>query len=205
MLVGLSIGLAVALVVYLQSGRLPNAEPGPSARLREPAPQPADEPLRRLPAPTPGTAESAPRNAASAQSAAGDAGLSGPAARAAGPARFEFYESLADFEVVVPQSIAEQRAAPRPTTTDAPPAVDVEGTRGFMIQAGSFRAVADADSRKANLAMLGIESELRRVNLGDGVYHRVMIGPISEAAEYNRITRRLADANIESLTLALGE
>jgi cell division protein FtsN len=122
-----------------------------------------------------------------------------PAEAATAPPRFDFYESLAEFEVVVPQSSLDERAAS--SAQDTAPSTGI--AEAYLVQAGSFRALGDADRRQASLALLGIESQIHRVNLGDEIYHRVMIGPLSERAEFNRVMRRLRDADIESLPLIL--
>jgi cell division protein FtsN len=178
MLVGLSIGLAVALVVYLQGGRLET--PSTAARIA-----PSATPLPR-PAPAP--------------AARRDDETRGEETQAAAPAAspFEFYESLAEFEVVIPATQLDERARLDPRA-----AADSAAPQEYLVQAGSFRTLADADRRQASLALLGIESSIHRVNLGDAVYHRVMIGPLGERAEFNRVMRRLGEAGIESLPLAL--
>jgi cell division protein FtsN len=197
MLVGLSIGLAVALVVYLQSGRPSTTGPTTAARPLERPRLPLPEPAERLPSPTPSANTARGQAGESDNATDSENGAAQPATddRAQSASQFEFYESLADFEVVVPQSEFEERAALQPAAADP--------TQRYLIQAGSFRASADADSRKANLALLGIESWLQRANLDDGVFHRVMIGPITGQAEYDRLERRLKDANIPAFGLVL--
>ncbi|MDQ2693977.1 MAG: SPOR domain-containing protein [Pseudomonadota bacterium] len=76
------------------------------------------------------------------------------------------------------------------------------GRGGYVLQAGAFRRTADADRRKASLALLGIEA---RVETGTGsggeVWHRVRIGPFATAGEAQAMRRRLHNNNIQSITL----
>jgi cell division protein FtsN len=107
--------------------------------------------------------------------------------------RFDFYEMLPKFEVVIPE--VENNARPdRRATAVAEPG-------NYVLQAGSFREVADADRMQATLALLGIESRIQRVAIDDDLYHRVRIGPTGDLAELNTIRRRLWDAQIEALLI----
>lgn len=107
--------------------------------------------------------------------------------------RFDFYEMLPKFEVVLP----EVESDPRPD--NVPAAVEDPGS--YVVQVGSFTAREDADRMQASLALLGIESHIQRVTIDDAVFHRVRIGPLNELTELNRVRRQLRDARIESLLL----
>lgn len=107
--------------------------------------------------------------------------------------RFEFYELLPEFEVVVPE--VESRAA------TGPPPAEVEEPGRYVLQVGSFTTLADADRMKANLALLGIESRLQRVAIDAEVFHRVRIGPLSDLDRINEIRTELQEAGIDSLLM----
>ena len=112
------------------------------------------------------------------------------------PARsYEFFDILPNFEVVLPELDAE-------ATPDTAP-VSVAEPGSYVLQAGSFMAHADAETRRANLALLGIESRLQRVSIDDDVYHRVRIGPTTDINELNTIRRRLRNAEIDVLLIKL--
>ena len=104
---------------------------------------------------------------------------------------FDFYEMLPQFEVVIPdlEPAERERAIAR--------AVEQPGL--YMLQAGAFTVLADADRRQANLAMLGVESRIQRVTIDDDVFHRVRAGPYDNLGQANEIRRRLRDARIESI------
>jgi cell division protein FtsN len=111
--------------------------------------------------------------------------------------RYRFYEMLPNFEVVVPEEDREVR----PDTTPAP--LDVPGV--YVLQAGSYGSFTEADRVKAQLALLGIRSQIQKISVDDRQYHRVRIGPIENLAELNRVRERLRDSKIDVLVIRVGE
>ena len=170
MLFGLSLGLVVAAVVYLD-GR-PTG--GPPVAVTVTAPPSAETPVPA--APVPGTAETAD----------------------SADVRFEFYDILPRFEVVLPETELEVR----PDDPDDTETV-LEDPGRYVLQAGSFRAEGDAERMRANLALLGIESRIQRVTIDTDDYHRVRIGPTSDLESLNGTRNRLWDAEIEVLLIKL--
>jgi cell division protein FtsN len=173
MLFGLAIGLVVAAGVYFRNAPSP-AERAASA---ERAPATAERTARR--------------NTSRGASASGDAQKSD----AAKPSdqRFDFYDILPQYEVVLP----EVETAAGPSARAKP--VDEPGS--YVLQAGSFTAASDADKLQASLALLGIESRVQRVTIDDDVHHRVRIGPITDLEKLNRIRRQLHDAHINAMLM----
>lgn len=111
--------------------------------------------------------------------------------------RYDFYEMLPNFEVVVP----EREAAVR---RDAP-AAPVERAGAYVLQVGSYRNFAEADRIRAQLALQGIESKVQRVSVDSDTWHRVRIGPISDLRELNRIRDRLREADMDLLVIRVGD
>jgi cell division protein FtsN len=109
--------------------------------------------------------------------------------------RFEFYDILPLFEVIIPEEDPEVAA------DVGPKAVEVPGT--YILQAGSFTAFVDADRRRAQLALQGIKSAIQRVTIDDKTYHRVRIGPIDDLDELNMLRSRLRAAKIDVLIIRL--
>lgn len=112
-------------------------------------------------------------------------------------ARFTFYDMLPKFEVIIPED------EPDVAQDQAIPVVEEPGL--YVLQAGSFGTVADADRRRAQLALLGIESVIQRVAIDDKTYHRVRIGPIDNLNRLNLIRSQLRQADIDVLRIRLGD
>jgi len=111
--------------------------------------------------------------------------------------RFTFYDILPNVEMVTPED--------RPTTeADAAPQAVIEPGI-YVLQAGSFSTNADADRRRAELALHGIESHIQRVKVNDRNYHRVYIGPTDDLEELNMLRSRLRVAKIDVLRIRLSD
>lgn len=110
--------------------------------------------------------------------------------------RFDFYEMLPNFEVVVPERDREVKR-------DAPAAA-VEKAGAYVLQVGSYRAFAEADRVRAQLALQGIESRVQRVSVDNDTWHRVRVGPISDLNELNRVRTRLREAEMDVLVIRVG-
>lgn len=169
MIFGLAIGLSVALAIYVK-------DRNPASGVRR-----AADP--QVSAPAPGAADN--NNETKAQESA-------PA-----KPRFDFYNMLPNFEVVIPEQEPDVRVDVAPQTVEKPGV--------YVLQAGSFSEFKDADRRRAELALHGIESTIQRVSIDDRTYHRVRIGPISDLAELNVLRSRLHQANIDVLRIRLGD
>ncbi len=135
---------------------------------------------------------------ASMQSAIDDNGESAaePAPKSE-PKRFEFYDLLPAFEIEV-DDVAESGS-----TVVEPAAIEEPGV--YMLQAGSFSTNHDADRRRAELALHGIESYVQRANVNGRDYHRVYIGPIDNLDELNVTRSRLRAAKIDVMRIRIGD
>lgn len=111
--------------------------------------------------------------------------------------RFDFYELLKKIEVEV------DAAVPVVERDSGPRAVVAEGT--YILQAGSFSTAKDADRRRAELALHGIESRIVSVPLNGRTVHRVYIGPTSDLDELNLLRSRLRAARIDVLRITVNE
>src|SRR5882724_11231984 len=106
-----------------------------------------------------------------ASRADGDTG----AASNEGSERYDFYEMLPNFEVVVPEK-------DRDVKRDRPGDARVERPGVYVLQAGSYRNQADAERVSAQLKLQGIDAKVQRVAVDNDVWHRVRVGPISDLA-----------------------
>lgn len=116
-----------------------------------------------------------------------------------GAKNYDFYDMLPNFEVVVPEKDREV-ARERDTT---PAHIVRPGV--YVLQAGSYRAQAEADRIRAQLKLQGIDANVQRVAVDDDVWHRVRIGPITDLAELNRLRARLRAADLDALVIRVGE
>src|SRR5207302_9339459 len=86
------------------------------------------------------------------------------------PEKYDFYEMLPNFEVVVPEKDKEVKR-------DLPATARIERPGVYVLQAGSYRNQSDADRVRAQLALQGVDAKVQRVAVDNDVWHRVRIGP----------------------------
>jgi len=111
--------------------------------------------------------------------------------------RYDFYEMLPNFEVVVPEKDREvQRDVP---------ATPVDRPGVYVLQAGSYRNESDAQRVRAQLALQGVDAKVQRVAVDNDVWHRVRIGPINSLDEVNRLRKRLQAGEIDALVIRVGD
>ena len=121
-----------------------------------------------------------------------------PEVVAAKERRFTFYDLLPAAEFVVPEK------APGAEEEYVQPAAVIE-PGVYVLQAGSFSTNTDADRRRAELALQGIESHIQRVSVNDRDYHRVYVGPTDDLDELNLLRSRLRAAKIDVLRIRLSD
>ena len=111
--------------------------------------------------------------------------------------RFQFYDMLPSFEVVIPEEDLEARPdiASDPVSQPGP----------YVLQAGSFSSNEDADRMKARLALLGIVSRIQKVSIDDKTFHRVRVGPVEDLDTLNRMRGQLRDARIEVMVIRVAD
>ena len=176
MLFGLAIGLSVAFAIHVRG----------LERQAEPAERPPA-------APAPPISRALDDNGENRST--GDDGA--PAVVEEKTGRFTFYEMLKSMEVAVP----DERVV---VTRDTEPQAVVEPGL-YVLQAGSFSTHQDADRRRAELALQGIESHIQVADVNGRTYHRVHIGPTDNLDELNVLRSRLRAARIDVLRIRLGE
>jgi len=67
----------------------------------------------------------------------------------------------------------------------------------YYLQAGAFREMADAESTRAKLALLGFEATVSERASDAGVLHRVRLGPYNQVEAMNKARSRLLDSGID--------
>jgi cell division protein FtsN len=117
---------------------------------------------------------------------------------AAAGEKYDFYEMLPNFEVVVPEKDKEVKR-------DLPATAKVERPGVYVLQAGSYRNEADADRVRAQLSMQGIDAKVQRVAVDADVWHRVRIGPITKLDDLNKLRKQLQAADVDALVIRVGD
>ena len=112
-------------------------------------------------------------------------------------ADYDFYEMLPKFEVVVPERDREVKRD-QPNSPIERPGV-------YVLQAGSYRNLADAERVRAQLALQNVAATVQRVAVDNDVWHRVRIGPLTELAEVNRLRSALQAADLSPLVIRVGD
>ncbi len=112
---------------------------------------------------------------------------------------FDFYTLLPEMEVVVDTP----KKSPKPIITSPHKTTAKSQDKvSYMLQVGSFRKATDADSYRARLALLGIESKVQTVTIDNkDTWHRVQVGPIIGRDKADRIQKQLKQNKIESLLM----
>jgi len=107
----------------------------------------------------------------------------------AGP-RFDFYTLLPKQRIDVeidPATITQPGAA--------------RASDQFLLQAGSFKQAEDADRRRAELILLGLDAHVEDTTGDNGRWHRVYIGPFESRSRLARARSLTAQHGIDTLLL----
>ena len=172
-LIGILLGIAMALAVAVWL----NVRGSPFSEREAPAELP---PLKLPSSPAPPAPATAGADVTEPTAADAEAGA---AEAARGGQRFDFYEILPS---------TDPAAGPQPRA-NLPVAL--------YLQAGAFRNPTDADDRKAQLNLLGQTAVVQRVQTGDGMLHRIRVGPFANPAELDRARAFLSNNGIESIPM----
>jgi len=104
---------------------------------------------------------------------------------------YEFYTVLPKSEIVISDDEIRQREK-----TGKP-------EYHYLLQAGSFRRQQDAESLKARLAFLSIESSIEKVIVNGDNWHRIRIGPFSSFRDINSTRNRLLKNDINAILIRI--
>jgi cell division protein FtsN len=126
----------------------------------------------------------------------GTSAAAGATGTASSEGKYDFYQMLPKFEVVVPEKERGSRVAP---------AAQIDRPGIYFLQVGSYRDVDVADRVHAQLAKLGIDSTVQRVAVDADVWHRVRIGPINDLAKLNKLRQQLQASDLDSLVIRVDQ
>ena len=92
-------------------------------------------------------------------------------------------------------------AAPAPQAkaeTKSEAKADAAGDKWiYYLQAGAFHDMADAESTRGKLALLGFEAAISDRSTDAGVLHRVRVGPFNQLEAMNRARTKLSENGID--------
>ncbi|MGB0764174.1 MAG: SPOR domain-containing protein, partial [Luminiphilus sp.] len=71
----------------------------------------------------------------------------------------------------------------------------------YVLQAGSFRSSEDADRRRGELALLGLEATIDRTESDNGAWYRVYLGPFESRSKMAQARSITAQQSIDTLLL----
>ena len=109
---------------------------------------------------------------------------------------FDFYNMLPNLDV----EVYEEKRVPVVTApVKVTPRAQVDRPGIYILQAGSFSQLADANRRKAQLALLGVHSDIKKGTANGRAVYRVYTDPMEQPEDVNRVSQLLTNANIEIL------
>ena len=89
-------------------------------------------------------------------------------------------------------------AAPAPQAKAETRAADAASDKWiYYLQAGAFQNMADAESTRGKLALLGFEAAISDRSTDNGVLHRVRIGPFNQVDAMNRARTKLSENGVD--------
>lgn len=100
--------------------------------------------------------------------------------------------------LLLPDKAGTAAGAPEAGKAEALP----EGTR-FLLQAGAFKSMEDADGMRAQLAMLGLDARIFPIDQSGQTLYRVRLGPYGQLDDVNRVRKLLAENSIEAQIVRL--
>ncbi len=104
---------------------------------------------------------------------------------------FDFYTILPELEVIVDKDIEDTSSVPSKKL----PAGE------YVLQVGSFKSSDEADSLKAQLALMGVETNIEVVKVNTINWHRVRVGPSKDIDQLQTTQKRLRTKNMDSILL----
>jgi cell division protein FtsN len=119
--------------------------------------------------------------------------------------KFEFYTVLPEKEILIPErSLDEPPARGASSESAATTGLAEDDSTRYVLQVASLRKLEDADSLKARLALLGLQSSIQTVSVdGSETWHRVRVGPFTGRAALNDARAQLKRNDFDVLVMKL--
>lgn len=172
LMVGLAIGLAVAVFAYISR---PSNKVALGVATDAPAAADKDDPKKAIPLP--------PKQNS----------------RFAFYQMLPSYEVVIPRDTVKPAATPGQTPTAAPTApAEIKAAIAAPGQ--YLIQVGAYRSREEAERARASLTLLDVESRIEQVTINEGdTWYRVRIGPVASLEAAQETTRRLDDNGIKSI------
>jgi cell division protein FtsN len=77
------------------------------------------------------------------------------------------------------------------------PGTSAASGEGYVLQAGAFRTVEDAEAMRGRLALLGFEARVIGSEVNGFAVQRVRIGPFARMDDMTRARTKLTESGIE--------
>ena len=113
------------------------------------------------------------------------------------PPQFDFYTILPKKEVVVPEYEIKTRSREE--------RVGHGKETSYLVQAGSYNTLEEADALRIRLALMGFASKIQKAKVGDVSWFRVKMGPYTQTASVATIRNRLRRSGIDVIVTETGE
>jgi cell division protein FtsN len=104
--------------------------------------------------------------------------------------RIDFYSILPDRVVDIPISEEDQQAIENPS-------INKTAGEAIFLQVGSFQSVNEADSMKAQLALIGLEARIESAEVNKSIWHRVVLGPYGNNGKLSHTKNQLIENSIK--------
>ncbi|MFZ6801718.1 SPOR domain-containing protein [Undibacterium sp. Di24W] len=177
-IIGLVIGLAIAVVVALVITKTPTPFTNKNAKSDK-----ADLPVAQMQDPNKPLYGSKDAVNQAAKEVAGS-----KAAETIKPAT----------AVGAPASVATAPAAPAAPVAAASKPEVADDKYIYYLQVGAFKEVAEAESARAKLALVGVEASVSEKNNDGNVLHRVRVGPFDHADAMNKMRAKLSESGVDT-------
>jgi cell division protein FtsN len=106
--------------------------------------------------------------------------------------RFTFYKILPEKEVIIPES--EIKIIKREESRGSRPIAGL-----YLVQAGSFDNLRNAEQLKADLAKIKIKAKIEKIEIENSTWYRVKLGPYATLADADKIRAYLRAKGIDSV------
>ncbi len=105
-----------------------------------------------------------------------------------------------DFYTLLPQQTIDVEPDPGETPANR----TGKSAEFYLLQAGSFKQREDADRRRAQLLLLGLDPKIEETNGDNGRWYRVYLGPFQSRSKLSKARSLTAAQDIDTLLLKRG-